>query len=293
MCTGEPRCRWVTPCPSPSITCPTRSADRTVAAYGVNGGVEQLGHATFRTTDVAVYDQPRPIYWDDRSAIVRTSASRRSRATPPRLHDPRRRMRAVGRGHWAADVPRLGRCRRLTTACAPRPTTKPPSSSRSWLGSGRAEPPGDEPDLLRSFTLATGHSLPSPLVRHTDWRAFQLGFLLANVGPSSTIRDGERRIVDTLWFATGVARPRRTSGTSSRRRSTTACGQSARASRRGAVSPPHAVPPADTAVRGRVGRRRARTPRRAHRWSRVPLGFFWEAGDPEQDQTEARFRRSG
>ena len=27
--------------------------DRTVAAYGVNGGVEQLGHATFRTTDVA------------------------------------------------------------------------------------------------------------------------------------------------------------------------------------------------------------------------------------------------
>lgn len=39
--------------------------DRTVAAYGVNGGVEQISPTVFRTTDVATHDQYRPKYWDD------------------------------------------------------------------------------------------------------------------------------------------------------------------------------------------------------------------------------------
>src|SRR5205085_11182038 len=39
--------------------------DRTVAAYGVNGGVEPVSDKVFRTTDVATHDQSRPRYWDE------------------------------------------------------------------------------------------------------------------------------------------------------------------------------------------------------------------------------------
>ena len=44
----------------------------------------------------------------------------------------------------------------------------------------------------------------SPAVRHTEWRPFQLGFLLANL--ASIVDEspgGERGFVDTIWFATG------------------------------------------------------------------------------------------
>ena len=181
--------------------------DRTVAAYGVNGGVEQLGHGTFRTTDVAVYDQPRPTYWDDtigdRPEITFATLAR---DPLPALHDLADACERWGADHWAPEV------------LAPR------ADAEGWDDGMRAEA-NDEAakffeelarlrsgldfletnrDLLRSFTLANRAFAGSPLVRHTDWRAFQLGFLLANVGSIiDDTRDGERRVVDTLWFATG------------------------------------------------------------------------------------------
>ncbi len=92
--------------------------DRTVAAYGVNGGVEQLGPTTFRTTDVAVHDQRRPTYWDDEIGDRPDISVRhaRTRSTPAAAR-PRRRVRAVGRGRIGrpevlaprADAEALGR----------------------------------------------------------------------------------------------------------------------------------------------------------------------------------------
>ena len=58
--------------------------------------------------------------------------------------------------------------------------------------------------LRRSFQLANRAFAQSPLLQHPRWRPFQLGFLLANVASIvDDTRDGDRSIVDTLWFATG------------------------------------------------------------------------------------------
>ena len=59
-------------------------------------------------------------------------------------------------------------------------------------------------DLRRSFMLANRAFHESPVVPHSHWRPFQLGFMLANVASIvNENRDGDRAIVDSLWFATG------------------------------------------------------------------------------------------
>ena len=52
--------------------------------------------------------------------------------------------------------------------------------------------------------MPTAPSLSHSSCRHSEWRPFQLGFLLANVASlADDTPTGERAIVDTLWFATG------------------------------------------------------------------------------------------
>lgn len=181
--------------------------DRTVAAYGVNGGVDQLGPTTFRTTDVAVHDQRRPTYWDDevgeppdiRFATLATDPL-------PTLRELVDACARWGAAHWGPDV--------LAARAA----------SEAWDEGMRAEADDEaakffdeldrlraglvlletNADILRSFILANRAFHESPVVAHTDWRPFQLGFLLANVA-SIVDEDpaGSRAVVDTLWFATG------------------------------------------------------------------------------------------
>jgi hypothetical protein len=181
--------------------------DRTVPAYGVNGGVEQVDANRFRTTDVAVYDQPRPAYWDEDAGA------------PPDLSfatlaaDPLPSLRALveasahwGAAHWAPEV--------LDARAA----------QEHWGDDMRAEAGREagkfyeeldrlraglalletDTDLRRSFKLANRAFHESPLVDHTNWRPFQVGFLLANaVSIVDEEPGGSRSVVDTLWFATG------------------------------------------------------------------------------------------
>lgn len=181
--------------------------DRTVAAYGVNGGVEKIDDTTFRTTDVAIYDQPRPTYWDDEVG-TRPDITFATLANDPipALRDLVAACERWGSNHWAPDV-------LAHRAVADR-----------WDDGMRAEADAEaakffeelarlrhgltlletDGDLRRSFRLADRAFAESPLVQHTDWRPFQLGFLLANAASIvDSSRDGDRRIVDTLWFATG------------------------------------------------------------------------------------------
>ena len=58
---------------------------RTVPAYGVNGGVERVSPNEFRTTDVAVQDQPRPAYWDADMGPTPDVKFRNSRSRAPAL----------------------------------------------------------------------------------------------------------------------------------------------------------------------------------------------------------------
>jgi hypothetical protein len=181
--------------------------DRHVAAYGVNGGVEQVGSTTFRTTDVAVFDQPRPTYWDaelgDRPDIKFTTLA----SDPlPTLRDLVNACDRWGSDHWAADVlARRGRAEHWDLGMRAQATDEAAKFFDELARlRGGLQLLESNADLRRSFKLANLAFAESPLVPHTEWRPFQLGFVLANA--ASIVddgRDGERRIVDTLWFATG------------------------------------------------------------------------------------------
>lgn len=181
--------------------------ERTVAAYGVNGGVEQSSVTTFETTDVAMRDQPRPAYWDDEVGPA------------PDLtfavlaNDPMASLRTLvtlaeqwGERHWSEAV--------LTDRAAAEHWDQGMRDQAveeagaffdelARLREGVALLDADE-RLRRSFQLANRAFATSPAVPHTTWRAFQLGFVLANVvSIADESADGPREVVDTLWFATG------------------------------------------------------------------------------------------
>ena len=181
--------------------------DRTVPAYGVNGGVEQVDATAFRTTDVAIHDQPRPAYWDGEAGAPPDLTFAALTTDPlPSLRELVEACVRWGAAHWGPEV-LAGR-----------------AAQEGWGDEMRAEAAGEagkffeeldrlrsglalletNTDLRRSFVLANRAFHESPLVNHSDWRPFQLGFLLANV--VSIVDEepgGSRSVVDTLWFATG------------------------------------------------------------------------------------------
>ncbi len=181
--------------------------DRRVSAYGVNGSVRQINDTTFCTADVAVHDQARLTYWDDDLGPPPDITFASLAADPiPALRHLVDACETWGDHHWA------------TAVLADR------ADEEDWDDGMRAEADTeagkfheelarlrqglslleDNESLRRSFRLANEAFARSPLVSHARWRPFQLGFLLANV--ASLLDDtpnGDRGIVDTLWFATG------------------------------------------------------------------------------------------
>ena len=181
--------------------------DRTVAAYGVNGGVERCDDTAFRTTDVAVHDQSRPKYWDDevgsRPDITFVALAHEPIPALSELVDACSRW---GADHWAPDV--LAR-RAVADGWDDGMRTEADAEARKFFDELERLRQGlillkTDDDLCRSFRLANRAFAESPNVQHTDWRPFQLGFLLANAASIvDSSRNGERLTVDTLWFATG------------------------------------------------------------------------------------------
>lgn len=181
--------------------------DRRVAAYGVNGGVERLTDTSFRTTDVALHDQPRPSYWDDDAGPIPDVSFEALASDPlPPLRNLVEACENWGRLYWAEEI--LDRR----------------SDEDGWEAGMRAEAAAEavkfteevgrlrdglnllasDDQLRRSFMLANRSFHRSPVIRHTHWRPFQVGFFLANARSIiDGTPDGARSVVDTLWFATG------------------------------------------------------------------------------------------
>jgi hypothetical protein len=181
--------------------------DRHVAAYGVNGGVERVDDTTFRTTDVALYDQPRPTYWDGDAGPepdLAFTALAEDPVTPIRaLHTAAQRW---GTDHWS-------------------PATLDHRAREEGWSDGMREQAGNEAQrysdevarmaeglrllqtddfVRRAFSLANRAFDVALSIRHTRWRPFQLGFVVSNLASIvDELADGERHVVDTLWFATG------------------------------------------------------------------------------------------
>lgn len=181
--------------------------DRTVPAYGVNSGIVQTASGTFRTEDAAMHDQPRSSYWDPDAGPAPDLRFATLATDPiPSLRVLAEAAEAWGSRHWAADVldrrsADEGWDADMRDAAAAEAALFGKELARLRAGLVLIE--GND-DLRRSFMLANRAFSESPVVAHTDWRAFQLGFVLTNatsiVDDSS---DGDRSIVDTLWFATG------------------------------------------------------------------------------------------
>lgn len=181
--------------------------DRTVPAYGVNGGVVRTNPDTFRTEDAATYDQPRPSYWDpDVGSMPDLSFVTLATDPLPSLRGLFDACIRWGATHWDADV-----LNRRAVDEGWDAGMREEAATEAGLFDEELDRLAAGLDLLelnenlrRSFMLANRAFSESPVVAHTDWRAFQLGFVLANV--TSIVDDsagGDRSIVDTLWFATG------------------------------------------------------------------------------------------
>ena len=181
--------------------------DRTVFAYGVNGGVEELAPGVLRTTDVAAHDQLRPAYWDpqvgDPPEI--TFAGLAEDPIPP-LEALVRSLEVWGESSWSEQVLReRAHVEGWNEGMQEHAATEAGAFREEAVRLRRGlELLRSDAQLRRAFSLANRSFHESPVISHTRWRAFQLGFVLANLDSiSDESVDGSRSIVDTIWFATG------------------------------------------------------------------------------------------
>ena len=181
--------------------------DRYVPAYGVNGGVERMDGTMFRTTDVALRDQPRPSYWDD------DGNPEPDLAFTVLAEDPLPTLRALvsaaeqwGAEHWSsATLDRRAQEERWARGMREqaRREAERYTDEVARLANGLRLLKTDD-SVRRAFALANRAFDVAPSIRHTRWRPFQLGFVVSNLASIvDTSPDGERHVVDTLWFATG------------------------------------------------------------------------------------------
>ena len=231
-----------TPCRSRSTTSRTRSAttarSRPTASTAASSSSTTT---TFRTTDVALYDQPRPTYWDDTIGPDRTSAFATLASDPlPALRELVDACERWGAEHWSA-----GR-------------STPRADADGWDDGMRAEADDEAAKFFEELArLAAGCASSRPnrdLLRQLHARQPRLRRVTARpshgvAAVPARLRARQRRVDRRRQSATAsaasstrsgsrpaAARPRPTSSTSSRPRSTTVCAASARASRRGDAS---------------------------------------------------------
>jgi hypothetical protein len=179
--------------------------DRAMPAYGVNVGVEVLPDGAFRTTDTISVQTHRPAYWHDTAAPPDLSFGTLARDPIPALTALVEALAAYDDAHWSA------------AALDAR------QAAEYWNDSMRAEADHSAQEVFAELDrLRTGLDLlrTDPTIRrafqlmnraiglsakgrgYTEWRPFQVGFLLSTVRFLVAPED-EARYVDTVWFATG------------------------------------------------------------------------------------------
>ena len=181
--------------------------DRRVPAYGINGGVAQ-SDTSFSTVDYAYSDRNRPDYFDRESTLK-----------PPALtfanltKDPLDELSAliVSLEKWTEENWNSG----LLDIRAVQENWSEDMANEAQVAAKKARDEVDrlrrglqlletDGELLRAFSLANEAFDRTVTINYDSWRAFQVGYVLANVGSlTSQHLEEERRFLDTLWFATG------------------------------------------------------------------------------------------
>lgn len=179
--------------------------DRKIDAYGVNAGVLYDGE-WLESTDVIGAERRRPEYWDSTlGAEPDLSFDLLARDPTPSLHALVDALERWGGEHWSAE--------RLTErAVADHWTSEMSEQAREEAAKFALEVTRaregltalEDETMLRAFRL-TNEAFTHSGARggYRNWRAFQIGFLLTAL-PSLVDEDHDRRrVIDTLWFATG------------------------------------------------------------------------------------------
>lgn len=182
--------------------------DRRVPAYGVNCGVENLSASTFRTIDFSICDRHRPVYWDEECSGPKPDLTfkRLSQDPIPPLRGLLDALNKWGQQMWSAEELQRRAADEGWSSSMLDSALQEADSFRQELERLRKGLDWLERDdcLRRAFMLANRSFAQARSVRHAEWRAFQIGYLLANLASlHCSTMNTESDIVDILWFATG------------------------------------------------------------------------------------------
>jgi hypothetical protein len=177
--------------------------DRRVPAWGINCGV-RADEGRIATTDTPRADLARPEYWGSDDEPPDLSFRRLASDPLPPLRNLAESIRRWGVEAWSVES-REGRAR--ADDWSPTAIAEAAEGANDFgrelgridQGLGLLETDGD---LRRSFQLMNQAMQHSSAGKYDSWRAFQVGFLLANLG-SLIDAAGESDVADIVWFATG------------------------------------------------------------------------------------------
>ena len=177
--------------------------DRSVSAYGINGGVEFV-NGVFRSTDAAVVDKYRPDYWGspDPAPDLQFVTLARDPVLP--IRSLLSSFEAWASREWSAEALDVrsvseGWTVEMVGHAATARTEFEEEIERLRRGVELLE---RDDVLRRSFCLMNEAIQHSSRGKYEAWRPFQIGFLLANL---ACIADpsAQAEVADIVWFATG------------------------------------------------------------------------------------------
>lgn len=178
--------------------------DRAVPAYGLNAGVEETAAETFCTIDAPGCSRLRPRYWNPDLPEPDLRFQTLANDPIPQLETLLDSLKTWGQRVWSNKVLNA---RMQAEAWSADMRTEAADCALEFQGEVQRIADGIEilrtkHDILRSFELMNRAMGISAAGKYDGWRAFQVGFLLANLKSIAEPFD-DSETVDIVWFATG------------------------------------------------------------------------------------------
>jgi hypothetical protein len=178
--------------------------DRRVPAYGINCGVEIRPDGSIATIESIGVSKMRPRFWgsDEREPDFRFEALAADPVTA--ANDLQTTLANWGRQVWSEEA--LRRRADAGNWSAEMREEATSEAQKFWSEHARiqagAQLLAENEPLRRAFTLMNLAMRRSTRGRYDRWRAFQVGFLLANLR-AIVEPEEDSAVVDIVWFATG------------------------------------------------------------------------------------------
>ena len=178
--------------------------DRRISAYGVNGGVVHEGQH-LSTGDVQRASKRRTSFWGASTKEPSFSFDRLQSEPVEAADDLVSALRSWGDSNWSAEE--LERRRLVETWTPDMLVAAQAAAVAFWIEVERVQQGAkllrSDPTMRQAFVLMnTAMQRVGRAKGYPGWRAFQLGFLLANLAGIDA-HEAESGIVDIVWFATG------------------------------------------------------------------------------------------